>query len=413
MEQQTVTIAKAGIHTSLNARCSVLAAANPLYGSYDHSLSVARNVNLPDSLLSRFDLLFVLLDNATAARDRAIAEHVLGQHRWRAAGDDGRGPAPADGGLGVLGEDDGGDGRRAAAPAGPDGGMHVTYDARLYGPRAPGKPLPLSSAFLRKFLALVKRRTADMGLTAAAQDAIADFYGELRAGAAAGAGAAAPLPVTVRTLETAIRLSTAAARARLSAEGVTVDDVAVAKDLMTRMLDVDAADAADAAAAAVAAAAPPAPSPDSRPPSAGASRPAKRARRGAAAASGGGSTDAGAGAPPADDATSAEEGVLVAVAAAVRELLLEQVRRSEGGRERVGRSRGVRVDPPPPPPLLTARHHVFVPDRPDDPAAVLRLAPPARRRRVRTRHHRAAPQRGRPGARHRAHHVRPGGRAGV
>ena len=81
MEQQTVSIAKAGITTSLNARTSILAAANPLYGRYNSTKSPHENINLPAALLSRFDLLFLLLDKIDQENDTNLARHVATVHR--------------------------------------------------------------------------------------------------------------------------------------------------------------------------------------------------------------------------------------------------------------------------------------------------------------------------------------------
>jgi DNA replication licensing factor MCM7 len=81
MEQQTVSIAKAGITTTLNARASILAAANPIGGRYNPKRSPRENINLPPALLSRFDLLFLLLDTPDLDADTRLAQHVTAVHR--------------------------------------------------------------------------------------------------------------------------------------------------------------------------------------------------------------------------------------------------------------------------------------------------------------------------------------------
>uniref|UniRef100_A0A915IUI8 DNA replication licensing factor MCM3 n=1 Tax=Romanomermis culicivorax TaxID=13658 RepID=A0A915IUI8_ROMCU len=87
MEQGRVSISKAGIHAKLNARCSVLAAANPVYGRYDDSKTPMENIAMQDSLLSRFDLLFVMLDEHNPERDANVAEHIIKLHKFRPAGE--------------------------------------------------------------------------------------------------------------------------------------------------------------------------------------------------------------------------------------------------------------------------------------------------------------------------------------
>ena len=72
-----MSIAKAGITTTLNARSAILAAANPLYGRYNTRKSMAQNINLPAALLSRFDLIFLLLDKADPQHDAQVKKYII------------------------------------------------------------------------------------------------------------------------------------------------------------------------------------------------------------------------------------------------------------------------------------------------------------------------------------------------
>ena len=81
MEQQTISITKAGIQATLNARTSILAAANPVFGRYDKTKTLRRNVNISPPILSRFDLFFVVVDDMNEQTDHMVASHIVNVHR--------------------------------------------------------------------------------------------------------------------------------------------------------------------------------------------------------------------------------------------------------------------------------------------------------------------------------------------
>ncbi len=83
MEQQTISIAKAGIQATLNARTSILAAANPVGGRYNRKATLRANINMSAPIMSRFDLFFVILDECNESVDRRLAEHIVGIHQMR------------------------------------------------------------------------------------------------------------------------------------------------------------------------------------------------------------------------------------------------------------------------------------------------------------------------------------------
>ncbi|KAF5375181.1 hypothetical protein D9758_000036 [Tetrapyrgos nigripes] len=222
MEQQTVTIAKAGIHTSLNARCSVVAAANPIYGQYDIHKDPHRNIALPDSLLSRFDLLFIVTDDVEEERDRQIADHVLRMHRYLPPGveegtpihDNLSQPLTVDG-PGTATADSESNNTSPFEKYNPLLHMGVgSTSGRQTRSKTPKKKEVLSIPFVKKYIQYAKSKPAP-ALSKGAADYIVQVYANLR-NKDMEANQRKTSPLTARTLETLIRLATAHAKARLS-----------------------------------------------------------------------------------------------------------------------------------------------------------------------------------------------------
>lgn len=234
MEQGRVTISKAGIHVKLNARCSVLAAANPVYGRYDPYKSPMDNIGMQDSLLSRFDLLFVVLDQPDVEKDKVISEHVLRIHRYRDSKEEDGTPYLIDTGADRLtteefqqetGDDDESNTLE----------IYERHNEALYGRLSNDKHQAkkqkiVTKQFMKKYIEVAKMVQPKLKLEAA--NALAEEYARLRSHEALEQNETARTsPVTARTLETLIRLATAHAKIRMS-NSITKKDAKVAIELV-------------------------------------------------------------------------------------------------------------------------------------------------------------------------------------
>ena len=191
LEQQQVSIAKAGINATLKSRCSLLGAANPKYGRFDEYEGIAEQIDLEPALISRFDLIFTVTDNPDEDEDSNIAQHIL---QTNYAGE-----------IAASGEDPGDE----------------THDIEP----------DIDPELLRKYIAYARRECRPT-MTDEARQRIEDFYVDLRA--QGGDGEA--VPVTARKLEALVRLAEASARMRIS-DKVEVRDAERAIDVTTASLD--------------------------------------------------------------------------------------------------------------------------------------------------------------------------------
>lgn len=208
MEQQTVSIAKAGIIATLNARTSVLAAANPINSRYDATKSVVDNIDLPPTLLSRFDLIYLVLDAPNAESDRRLAQHIVSlfYKNYDAADDPAADAAAAD--------------EFADKPIAP------TYD---------GDDL-IDARTLTNYISYAREKV-DPKLGDAAAKALVDGYMEMRGDGRGGSN----ITATPRQLESLIRLAEAHARMQLK-EDVDETDVAEAMRLVKDAMHMAAFD---------------------------------------------------------------------------------------------------------------------------------------------------------------------------
>ncbi len=181
MEQQSISIAKAGITATLKSRCALLGAANPKYGRFDDFAPIGEQINMPPSLLSRFDLIFVLADKPEHERDLAIAEHMIKAHS-----------------VGEL---------IAQHSRTPIDGVTDEYIAEQLKPVTP----EIDPTLFRKYVAYAKRNCFPR-LGTEAREALIEYYMKLRDLADANK----PVPVTARQLEAIIRLAESSAKIRLS-----------------------------------------------------------------------------------------------------------------------------------------------------------------------------------------------------
>jgi len=198
MEQQEISVAKAGINATLKARCAILAAANPKLGRFDEFIPMHEQINMPPALLSRFDLIFSILDKPNRETDTALATHILRTHK-----------------AGEVSENILRSKKSKHTKEEQDGLMKNIMP--IFTPE-----------FVRKYVAYAKRNIFPV-MTDDASEVLKNYYVDFRSASEDS------VPFTPRQLEAFVRLAEASARVRLSEE-VTVEDAKRAISIIDQYL---------------------------------------------------------------------------------------------------------------------------------------------------------------------------------